>query len=407
LWNKNWVPASAGTSGIGELVSQSTPADVLTALRALHSAISARSEEIEQARRLPADVAESLIRTKVFKLAVPAAIGGVEGTVLDLVTAIEEMSQADGATGWCVMISGTSGLTAAYLKPEVAKTIHGAPNAVTGGIFAPRGKATKVDGGYRVSGTWQWASGSSHCDWMKGGCVVYEDGKPKMLRDGVPDVRTMYFPREKISLHDNWYSSGLCGSGSCDMTVSDLFVPDEHTLSMISGQLYSDGPLYRFPLFGLLAIGCGAVALGIARGAIEDVRELAGAKTPTLSRRTLAERGQVQSDVAKAHAGVASARAWLIDEIEQCWELASRGDALKTERRAALRLVAVHAVDAAVKATDICYTLAGGTSVYRASPLQRRFRDIHVVTQHMMVAASTYELAGRVLLGLPTDPSMA
>ena len=387
-------------------MAEGSAADVLSALRELHAGIAARGEEIEQTRRLPADIAESLIRTKVFKFTIPAAIGGVEGSVLDLMTAIEEMSQADGATGWCVMISGTSGLTAAYLTPDVAKKIHGAPDAVTGGIFAPRGKATKVDGGYRVSGTWQWASGSSHCDWMKGGCIVYEDGKPRMLRDGVPDVRTMYFPREKITLHDNWYSSGLSGSGSCDMTVSDLYVPEEHTLSMISGKLYADGALYRFPLFGLLAIGCGAVALGIARGAIEDIRELAGAKTPTLSRRTLAERGQVQGDIAKAHALVASARAWLIEEIDKSWELASRGDELTTERRAALRLVAVHAVDAAVKATDICYTLGGGTSVYRSSPLQRRFRDVHVITQHMMVAAPTYELAGRVLLGLPTDPSM-
>ena len=387
-------------------MSQSSGSDVITALRALHDGIAGRAEEIEQTRHLPSDIAASLTRTGVFKLTIPKAIGGVEGSVLELMTAIEEMAQADAATGWCVMISGTSGLTAAYLKPDVAQKIHGADDAVTGGIFAPRGKAIKVDGGYRVTGTWQWASGSSHCDWMKGGCIVHEDGKPKMLREGVPDVRTMYFPREKITLHDNWYSSGLCGSGSCDMTVTDLFVPEEHTLSMISGKLYCDGALYRFPLFGLLAIGCGAVALGIARGAIEDIRELAGAKKPTLSRRTLAERSQVQSDVAKAHAQVASARAWLTEEIGKSWELASRGDELSTERRAALRLVAVHAVDAAVKAVDACYTLAGGTSVYRASPLQRRFRDVHVITQHMMVAAPTYELAGRVLLGLPTDPSM-
>jgi alkylation response protein AidB-like acyl-CoA dehydrogenase len=383
-----------------------TGADILTALRALHAGIAARAEEIEKTRRLPADIAASLIRTGVFRLTIPKAIGGVEGTVLELMTAIEEMAQADAATGWCAMISGTSGVTAAYLRPDVAKKIHGAVGAVTGGIFAPRGKAIKVDGGYRVSGTWQWASGASHCDWMKGGCIVHEDGKPKMLREGVADVRTMYFPREQITLHDNWHSSGLCGSGSCDMTVSDLFVPEEHTLSMISGRLYCDGALYRFPLFGLLAIGCGAVALGIARGAIEDIQELAGAKMPTLSRRTLAERPQVQSDVARAHAQIASARAWLIEEIGKSWDLAGRGDNLSIERRAALRLVAVHAVDAAVKATDICYTLAGGTSVYRSSPLQRRFRDVHVITQHMMVAAPVYELAGRVLLGLPTDPSM-
>lgn len=379
---------------------------VLEGLRALHADIANRSEEIEATRHLPHDIAEQMVKASAFKLCVPREIGGVQGTALELVTAIEEMSQADSSAGWCLMIGGTSGVTAAYLAPEFARKIHGDPNTVTGGIFAPRGKAVKDGDGYIVSGTWQWASGSSHCQWMKGGCIVIEDGKPRMLRDGVPDVRTMYFPRENIRLHDNWYASGLCGSGSCDMTVENLRVPEGHTLSMISGKPWCDGPLYRFPLFGLLAIGCGAVALGIARGAIADICELAGAKTPTLSRRTLAERAQVQADVAKAEAQVASARAWLHDEIGRSWDAATRGDAIPIERRSALRLAATHAVDASVRAVDACYTLGGGTSVYRASTLQRRFRDVHVITQHMMVAAPTYELAGRVLLGLQVDGSM-
>ncbi len=379
---------------------------VVESLRTLHAGIAGRSNEIEASRHLPRDIADSMVATGAFKLCVPREIGGVQATALELVTAIEEMSQADGAAGWCLMISATSGVTAAYLAPEFAREIHGDPLTVTGGIFAPRGKAVKDGDGYIVSGTWQWASGSSHCQWMKGGCIVHEDGKPRMLRDGVPDIRTMYFPMDAIRLHDNWFSSGLCGSGSCDMTVEGLRVPEGHTLSMITGKPWCDGPLYRFPLFGLLAIGCGAVALGIARGAIEDIRELAGAKTPTLSRRTLAERAQVQADVAKAEAQVASARAWLVEEIGKSWDAAARGEAIPIERRSALRLAATHAVDASVRAVDSCYTLGGGTSVYRDSPLQRRFRDVHVITQHMMVAAPTYELAGRVLLGLPVDGSM-
>jgi alkylation response protein AidB-like acyl-CoA dehydrogenase len=381
-------------------------AGVLESLRTLHAGIATRGEEIEATRHLPHDIADSMVATGVFKLCVPHEIGGVQGTAAQLVTAIEDMSQADGAAGWCLMIGATSGVTAAYLPQATAKEIHGDPLTVTGGIFAPRGKAIKDADGYVVTGTWQWASGSSHCRWMKGGCIVYEDGKPRMLREGVPDVRTMYFPMHSIRLHDNWYSSGLGGSGSCDMTVENLRVPEAHTLSMISGKTWCDGALYRFPLFGLLAIGCGAVALGIARGAIEDIRELAGTKTPTLSRRTLGERAQVQADIAKAEAQVASARAWLHEEIGRSWDAAARGDAIPLERRSALRLASTHAVDASVRAVDSCYTLVGGTSVYRASSLQRRFRDVHVITQHMMVAAPTNELAGRILLGLPVDASM-
>ena len=379
---------------------------ILAGLRDLHSAITGRADEIEAARHLPADIAETLARVGAFKLCVPREIGGAEGTALELMTAIEEMSRADGATGWCLMIGATSGLTAAYLRPEVAREIHGDPMTITGGIFTPRGKAVRDGADYIVNGVWQWASGSSHCRWMKGGCIVYENGKPRMIRDGVPEIRTMYFPRDAIRLHDNWYSSGLCGSGSCDMSVENLRVPDAHTLSMTADRPFSDGPLYRFPLFGLLAVGCAAVALGIGRGAIEDIRDLAGAKTPALSRRTLAERAQVQADIAKAEAQLASARAWLVEEIGRAWQAALRGDAIPLDRRSALRLASTHAVDASVRATDLCYTLGGGTSVYRASPLQRRFRDIHVITQHMMVAAPTYELAGRILLGLPVDEGM-
>ena len=163
------------------------------------------------------------------------------------------------------------------------------------------------------------------------------------------------------------------------MTVENLRVPEGHTLSMISGKPWCDGPLYRFPLFGLLAIGCGAVALGIARGAIEDIRELAGAKTPTLSRRTLAERAQVQADVAKAEAQVASARAWLLEEIGKSWDAAARGDAIPLERRSALRLASTHAVDASVRAVDSLLHARrrhlGLSRKLAAAPLPRRACD--------------------------------
>jgi alkylation response protein AidB-like acyl-CoA dehydrogenase len=153
-------------------------------------------------------------------------------------------------------------------------------------------------------------------------------------------------------------------------------------------------------------MGCGAVALGIARGAIEDLRTLAGATVPTLSRRPLAERSGTQSDLARAEAQVRSARAFMVEAIEAAWAPASRGAEIGIDERMALRLAATHATEAACRAVDLCYTLAGGTSVYRSSKLQRRFRDVHVVTQHMMVAPPSYELAGRVLVGLPTDASM-
>ncbi len=378
---------------------------VLDRLRALLPEIIRRGEEIEQARQIPADLASSLIATKVFKLCVPKSLGGEEAHPLVLMQAIEEVAAADGSAGWTVAIGASSGSTAAYLEPEAAKLIHGAPDAVTGGIFAPRGKAVKEGDGYRVTGQWQWASGSSHCGWIKGGCVAWEDGKPRMIRDGVPEVLTAYFPREKIEFLDNWYTSGLCGTASCDIKVTDLFVPAAHTISLTRDKPRVGTPLYVFPMFGLLGMICAMTSLGIARGAIRDIVEIAGAKKPTLSNRALAERGMTQNDVARAEAIVRAARAFLVEAIGDAWAEAERG-AITVERRAALRLASTHATNESARAVDLCYTLAGGSSVYRSNTLQRRFRDAHVITQHMMVAPPSYELAGRVVLGLPTDPSM-
>lgn len=379
---------------------------VLDRLSPLLPEFARRAEEIERNRQLPADVSQSLIGTGVFKLCVPGTLAGYEAHPLVLLRAIELASQAYGSVGWNVMIGATSGTTAAYLEPEAAKTIHGAADAVTGGIFAPRGKAEREADGWRVTGTWQWASGNSHVQWMEGGCVAWENGKPRLIRDGVPEVLTVYFPRDKIAFADNWHTSGLCGTGSCDMSVEGLLVPEAHAVSLTRDKPRVDSALYRFPVFGLLAMGCGAVALGIARGAIDDLVTLAGAKIPTLSRRPLADRTGTQSDVAKAEAAVRSARAFLVEAVEEAWRDAERGDDIAIERRMALRLASTSATEASVRAVDLCYTLAGGTAVYRSSPLQRRFRDVHVITQHMMVAPPSYEVAGRVVLGLPTDPSM-
>ena len=379
---------------------------VLDRLAPLLPGIAARADEIEQARQLPADLATQLVDTGVFKLCVPRELAGGEAPPPVLLEAIEAAARADGSVGWNIMIGATSGTTAAWLAPDAARSIHGASHAVTGGIFAPRGKAVREGEGWRVSGTWQWASGNAQAQWMKAGCIAWEDGKPRMLRDGVPEVLTVYLPRDRLRFADNWHVSGLCGTGSCDMSVEDVLVPADHALSLVRDRPRIDTPLYRFPVFGLLATGCAAVALGIARGAIDDLVALAGAKVPTLARRPLAERTGTQSEIARAEAGVRGARAFLMEAIDAAWSDAEQARPIDPEKRMALRLAATHATEASARAVDACYTLAGGSSVYRTSPLQRRFRDIHVITQHMMVAPPSYEVAGRVVLGLPTDPSM-
>ena len=213
----------------------------------------------------------------------------------------------------------------------------------------------------------------------------------------------MFFRRDEVELIDTWEASGLRGTGSGDMAVSAVRVPKARTVSFITDTPQESGPLYGFPPFGLLALGIAAVASGNARAALDDLRVLATTKKGAGSSRTLAERGVIQADFAKAEAQLRAARALVDVTIAEAWGQAQRGERFDTNLRARLRLAATHLVRTAADVVRSAYDMAGGTAVYATHPLQRRFRDSHVATQHMMVGGSTYELTGRVLLGLPTD----
>ena len=216
----------------------------------------------------------------------------------------------------------------------------------------------------------------------------------------------LLLPAGEVEILDTWTVAGLCGTGSHDMVVTDAFVPASRAVSLVTDPPRQPGPLYAFPLFGLLAVGIAAVALGLGRAAVDELTDLAGVKVPTGSRRRLAQRSAVQADVAQAEARLRSGRAFLLDAVGAAWTSACAGDAISLEQRALLRTAATHATREAAATVDLAYEAGGGTSVYATSPLQRHFRDVHVVTQHVMVAPATYELAGRVLLGIPTDTSM-
>jgi alkylation response protein AidB-like acyl-CoA dehydrogenase len=377
----------------------------LDAARALAPRLRAAAADTESARRLAPDLVAAMAEAGLFRLCVPAALGGGEVDAATLVTVLEELGRADGAAGWCAMIAATSGVVAAYLPRAVAEQIYGRPNAISGGVFAPSGTATAVDGGYRVSGRWAFASGCQHCTWLMGGCVILDQGKPRLLPSGAPDARMMLFPSSAATVVDTWTVAGMCGTGSHDIAVTDLVVAADHSVSLVTDAPSATGALYRFPVFGLLALGIAGVALGIGRAALDAVATLAGAKKPAGGRRLLRERPAIQAQVAEAEATLGAARAFLFDVVCDATRAAEAG-ALTLDTRARLRLAATHAVTSAARVVDVAYTAGGGTAIYATSPLQRCFRDIHVVTQHMMVAQPTLELVGRVLLGVETDTAM-
>jgi len=320
-----------------------------------------------------------------------------------LLESVEALAYGDGAAGWCLAIGATSGLLLGYLPPEAARAVYARPEVILGGVFAAKGRARPEGAGYRVSGRWPFASGCEHCDWLMGGCVVEDGERVRALVNGKPDIRLMLAPADQVTIHDTWRVMGLRGTGSHDIEFDQVWVAGEHSASVLSDPPLSAAPLYAFPLFGLLALAIAGVSLGIARGALDDVVALAREKTPTGSARLLAERPAVQADVARAEAAVGAARTLLFDAVQGAWETARERGEVPVRQRAAIRLAATHAATAAAEATGTAYRLGGGSAIYDSSPLQRRFRDANVATQHMLVASGTWELAGRMILGLETD----
>ena len=375
--------------------------DLTAAVAELGTRAEELAAETEALRRLPDELAVGLRAAGFGRALAPCEVGGGEWPVADLVDAVEGLAWYDGSTAWCAMIAATTSLIGGYLPEPWAQEIYGDPDAHTGGFAAPVGRARADGDGLVVSGRWQWGSGTQHCTWVGGGAlVVGADGAPAPLADGTV-APFVLFRREDVTFHDTWHVAGLKGTGSTDYSVHDLAVPAGRWVQ-VGGTPRVDRTLYRFSFFGALAVGVAAVGLGLARRALDEVVQLAGSKRPQGSAKTLAERPVVQADLAEADARRRAARHLLDHAVADAWRAAD-GSTDVDESRVALRQAATHAMTTSAAVVHTCYTAAGGAAVYETSPLQRLFRDVHVATQHAMVAPRTMEVVGRHRLGLPTD----
>lgn len=379
-------------------------ASAVEAARAVAPLAAERAEQSERDRRLAPELVTALQEAGLFRVCVPRSLGGGEVPPEELVGVMEELGRADGATAWSVAVAATSGAFAAYLPEADAREVYGAPTSCVGGVFAPKGRAVTVEGGYRVTGRWPFTTGVDYSDWLMGGCLVEDDGDIRVLDGGIPDIRLMLFGASDVEVIDTWTVNGLCGTGSHDMQVSDLMVPAGRSASLFGDAPVVQSPLYSFPIFGLLALAISGVALGIARGAVDDLLELAAAKLPTLQTKPLGAQADTQIRMAKAEARLRSARAFVSEAISGVWAHVEAGGDVRLEDRATLRMAANQAMVSSAAVVDEMYSLGGGTSIYRTSPLQRRFRDVHTATQHMLVGPSVWQSAGRVLLGQQVVP---
>ena len=383
-----------------------TPSSPLALALPLLPELAARAAEMEEVRRLPADLAQKLATTGVFRMVTPKRFGGLELSPREIVETTEALAAANASAGWCAMIAATTALNAAYMAPEYAAEIYGDPLTITGGVFAPMGRAVVEGDHYRVSGRWQWGSGSANCSWLCGSCTLWENGEMKRLPTGAPDTRMMVFPASDATLIDTWHVMGLKGTGSGDFEVKDIRVPKGRSVSLVTDKPRETGALYKFPAFGLLALGVTAVALGNARGALDAFRDLATVKKSQGSPKTLSERQTVQAEYARSEAAWRAARAYLYSEIDRVWAIAQGEDEIPIQARADLRLACTHMTRTGAEICRSLYDLGGGAALFETSGLQRRFRDAHAITQHIVTAPATLELTGRILFGLPTDGGM-
>ncbi|MBX3510269.1 MAG: hydrolase [Hyphomonadaceae bacterium] len=365
---------------------------------ALKEAIITARPAMDGARRMEDSLAAAFAEAGFFRLCVPKAYGGLEAPAQIIAETLEALAETDASAAWVAMIGATSGAEAAFLEPAAAREIFSAPNTIVTGVYAPMGKAVAEGEGYRVSGQWKWNSGGHVSTWLSGGCLILEGGKPVFGADGAPLMRMVLVPKSEATLLDTWHTGGLKGTGSGDMAIKDVFVPRARTISLTDDQPRIAAPLYKFPIFGLLALGIAAVASGNCRGALAEFAHVAANKRMP-NGRSLAERSSTQNLFAHAHADYAAARAWLFAEVQAAWAEAEGAAAISTPQRARLRLACTHMVRTGADVARRLQDAAGGASVFVADPLYRRSTDAQTMTAHIMTGPSTYDLTGRVLLG--------
>ena len=376
-------------------------AALLETARTVRPLILEQRDLIETSRRLPEELARELARAGFFRIFLPEAYGGLDLAPMEGLAVFEELARADASVAWCVW-NGNTHWTVAQLSSEAARTIHADPDIITANSTRPSGQAHVVAGGYLVSGRWSLVSGCELATWMVLWCVVHEEGKPRLTPSGAPEFRFMLLPAAECEIIDTWTVGGLRGTGSHDVAVHEVFVPSAYGSGFFDPYVLSE-PRYRIPAFSRVIPGLGAMALGIARTAIDTLSEIAGAKTPVRTITMLRDTADAQVRVSQAEALVRSARLFLFDSLERLWQgLLATGE-VTMEARAQARLAASHAVASAVQAVDVMYVAAGASAVYTSCLLERAFRDVHVITQHIGVHPRVMQTTGRVLFGLEPD----
>jgi len=407
-----FVPSTADLAGDAAVISRA---------EALRPVVEATSDEIEDGRRLPPKLLDRLHQARLFRLLLPRSANGEETDPVTLFHVIETIARGDASTAWCLGQASGCSMSAAYLSPAVAGEVFGHDPRAVLAWGPPAGKAVECHengklAGYKVTGDWSFASGGRHATWLGAHCAVMKsDGAPLLDVGGRQYMRTMLVPSGEVRWTDIWNVVGLRGTASDRYQLDDHFVRAEYSLPYLGSQgrgprghedeCHEKGPLYRMSMLTCYEVGFAGVALGIARAAHDCFIDLAGKKVQRGGKSPIRDNAVVQTNLAQAEANVRAARALLLQSVAAIWKEISSGAKLSVEHRVTIRLISTNAIHKAREAVDFAYNAAGATAIFESHPLERRFRDIHTVTQQLQGRLSHFETVGAWMLGAEADLS--
>lgn len=357
--------------------------------KSVYPDIVASGDAIESERELPSDLAGRLKELGIFRLLVPKSLGGEEMDFPEYLNVVRLISHADGSTGWCVNQGAVFATHAGRAPRPLAEEVWGDPNGVVGNGPPSGASYSTTDGGYMLTGSWNFSSGCRHANWLAA-VAGGTNREPTLLH---------FIPKQELNLIDVWQVNGLRGTGSFSFDAENHYVPSNRSMRLDTAPVES-GPLYVIPQGLLFACGFGCVALGVSRSAIDCVIELSQSKRAQFARDTLSEDPVVQTHIGKAQAIVEGARAFLNETVREVWDNTCREGTISVNDRMRLRLAGTHAIRQSASAVDIVYNLSGSTAIFSYKAIQRKFQDAHVITQQVQGRESHYQTVGSHLLGI-------
>lgn len=372
----------------------------LETARELGDRIAAHADRIDRDRQLPPDITDEMADKGFFRLLVPRSLGGAEMEHPDFLKIVEIFAEVDSSAAWCVNQNNVFATNSTRMPEQTAKDLYSDPRLViTNGPPTSSSKAVPADGGYRLSGRWNFSSGIPHANWVAALTPVRRPGDPQRPLSDRSTSRIFLVPKKEVRLIDTWDVVGLRGTGSFSFEIDDLFVPEAHTFNPATTSREA-GPLYCVPTMLFFGAGFATVALGTARAALNAAIELVKSKVEMLEDHSLRDLSTTQRTVAQAEAIWGSAKAYLRETASAMWASACKNRCLAHEERIRLRLASTYGIRSAGEVVDLAYTLCGSDAIFASTPVQRRFRDVHTITQQIQGRLSHYDTAGQFFLGL-------